>query len=220
MIYKKIKIAPSIIAIDYNDEEKLNRAIDELKEAKVALLHLDVMDGKFVQNQTFDYKFVEQMKNTTDFILDVHLMIEKPEEAILKYIDAGADILTIHYESTDKVEEVLKQIKAKGVLAGLSINPETDINKIAPFLTKGLVDVVLLMSVNPGACGQKFNPIVYEKLIWMEKNYPKIDVQVDGGVNLSNASMLIRAGAKILVSGSAIFGSGDVVKTIKEFRKA
>ena len=217
---KNVKISPSIIAVDYENEEVLDRALSAIKDSKIALLHLDVMDGKFVSNKTFDHTFVEKMKNKTDFILDVHLMIENPIDALEDYIEAGADILTVHSEATkEKTEIALNKIRAHGLLAGLSINPETDVKTLKPYLEKGLVDVVLLMSVNPGACGQKFNAVVFDKIEWLQKYFPKVDIEVDGGINQTNAGPLIEMGAKVLVSGSTIFNSSDIAKTIKELKR-
>lgn len=216
---KKVKIAPSIIAVNYKDEKVLNEALLSLSIAKVSLLHLDVMDGKFVSNKTFNHTFVEKMKNKTDFVLDVHLMVDNPEDVIHNYITAGADILTIHHESTIKAEKLLNIIRDNGLLAGISINPETKVEEIKPYLDKGVVDIVLLMSVDPGACGQKFNPIVFDKIEWLKNNYPKVDIEVDGGINLDNAPHLVNMGVDVLVSGSTIFNSSDIAKTIKELKK-
>lgn len=217
---KNVKIAPSIIAVDYNNEDVLNKALKDLKASKIALLHLDVMDGKFVTNKTFDHTFVEKMKDKTDFILDVHLMVENPMNSLEDYIQAGADILTVHHEAVkESAEAVLNKIRSYGLLAGISINPETKVEVLKPYLDKNLVDVVLLMSVTPGACGQKFNANVFDKMEWLQKNYPKVDIEVDGGVNQTNAPSLIEMGAKVLVSGSTIFNSSDIAKTIKELKR-
>lgn len=219
-MFKLVKISPSIIAVDYKNPLILDAALKSLKETKVSLLHLDVMDGKYVENKTFNHEFVEEMKNKTDFVLDVHLMVEKPEDVIDNYIEAGADILTIHAEATNKVEEILKKIRDKGLLAGVSINPETSVEVLLPYLDKNLIDVILLMAVKPGACGQKFNPVVFDKIVWLKKNYPKVDIEVDGGVDLINSSHLVKLGADVLVSGSTIFNSSDISKTIKALKKS
>ena len=206
---KKVKLSPSIIATDYKNPDTLNLALEFLKSNKVAILHLDVMDGKFVKNKTFDASFVRKMREKTDFILDTHLMVKNPEDVIEDYIEAGADILTVHYEATKNLENVLKQIKKKGVLAGVSIKPETDPTVLKSVLDKNLVDVVLVMSVEPGACGQTFNQGSIEKIKKIRKMNDKVDIEVDGGINDLTAPMVVKAGANIIVSGSAIFGASD-----------
>jgi len=219
---KLTKVSPSIIAIDYTSKEVLDETLKKLKEAKAELVHLDVMDGKFVKNKTFDHNFVEYIKNKTDFILDVHLMVENPELVIDDYLKAGADILTIHFEAvkdTKKLEQLLEKIKSQGVLAGVSIKIETLATCLAPIIKKNLVDVVLVMSVKPGACGREFNPQVLEKITYFKKFYPKLDIEVDGGINADNSKDLIKAGADILVSGSYLFNSANLQAAIKSLKK-
>lgn len=215
-----VKISPSIIATNYTDKQILNETLLKLKEAKVELLHLDVMDGKFVKNKTFDHTFVEYIKNVTNFILDVHLMVKDPELVVEDYLNAGADILYVHYEATKQLEEVLDKIKGSGVLSGVSIKVDTPVDVLKPYLDKGLIDVILVMSVEPGECGQQFNSKALEKITYFKKFYPKVDIEVDGGINLVTAKDVIKAGADLLVSGSAIFNSGNLVKVIKELRKS
>lgn len=217
---KLTKVSPSIIAIDYKNKEVLDEALKKLKNAKSELIHLDVMDGKFVKNETFDHTFVEYIKDKTDFILDVHLMVSEPEKVVENYLNAGADILTVHYEATSDLEVVLNKIRSYGCLSGVSIKIDTPTELLKPYLDKGLIDVVLVMSVEPGACGQKFNNAVLEKITYLKKFYPKVDIEVDGGVNLTNSKDLVKAGADVLVSGSTIFNSSDIYGTIKALKKS
>lgn len=213
---KKVKLSPSIIATDYKNPDTLNLALEFLKSNKVAILHLDVMDGKFVDNRTFGSEFVKLMREKTDFILDTHLMVENPDQVIDEYVSAGSDILTVHFEATNNLEKVLKQIKKKGVLAGVSINPETEPEVLKPFFDKKLIDVVLVMSVNPGACGQQFNPQAINKIKKIREMNDKVDIEVDGGINMVTAPKVVDAGVNIIVSGSAIFGANDPKRALKQ----
>jgi len=216
---KKMRISPSIIAVDMNNEEKLNSALNLLKETKVALLHLDVMDGKFVKEKTFNESFVKKMHNETDFLLDTHLMVENPEEVLDDYIDAGADILTVHYESTSNLEWCLRKIKTSGLLAGVSIKLDTHIEVLMPYLKSKLIDLVLVMSVEPGACGRTFDERALNKIQALRELSSKIDIEVDGGINLANIERVVNAGANIVVSGSAIFNSENPAEVIKEMTR-
>lgn len=215
---RKVRVSPSIIAIDITDDKKISEAVNILKEAKVELLHLDVMDGKFVPEKTFEADFVQKMHNETDFILDTHLMVDSPELVIDKYIEAGADILTVHYESTNNLEALLKKIKSKGLLAGVSIKLDTHIEVLLPYLKAKLIDVILVMSVEPGACGRPFDERVLNKISALREISPKVDIEVDGGINLGNIEAVVDAGANIVVSGSAIFKSENPVQTIKDMK--
>lgn len=212
------RVSPSIIAMDYKDDEALKKALEDIESAGANFVHLDVMDGKFVKNKTFDHKFVDKVKNMTTLLLDVHLMVEHPEKVVDKYIAAGADILHFHYEATDKPEELLKYIKSKNVLAGLAINPNTPAFKIKDLLKKNLVDVVLVMGVEPGACGQSFIPGSAEKVAEVRELDRSVYIEIDGGVNLKNSKVLRKLGANILVSGSCIFASKNMRKTINHLK--
>ena len=218
MRIRKTRIAPSIIAIDYKNLDAVSEALEKLKATKVALIHLDVMDGEFVKNKTFDSRFLEQIKDKTDLLLDVHLMVKEPKKVINSYVEAGADIITIHYESEGDIRELLKEIKDKNCLAGLSIKPETPVHKIEPILREGLVDVLLIMAVEPGACGQTFLESTYDKIRSARAISNDFNIQVDGGVNFENAKRIVEAGADILVSGSTIFGSDDYVAAVKRLK--
>lgn len=212
------RVSPSIIAIDYSDKNAVDKALEDIENAGANFVHLDVMDGKFVPNKTFDEKFVDYVKNKTTLLLDVHLMVEHPEKVVDKYIASGADILHFHYEATDNPEALLKYIKSKNVLAGLAISPSTPALKIKDLLKKNLVDVVLVMGVEPGACGQSFIPGSAEKVAEVRELDKSVYIEIDGGVNLKNSKILRKLGANILVSGSCIFSSKNIRKTINHLK--
>ena len=218
MANKLIRVSPSILAIDYNNDEILQKALIDIEKAGANMVHLDVMDGKFVKNKTFDHKLVDKIKDMTSLLLDVHLMIEDADAVIDKYADAGADIITVHFEACKNIEETLKKIKAKNVVAGVAINPKTPALKLKDLLDTGLVDVVTVMSVQPGACGQKFIPGSAEKVAEIRELNKKVFIEIDGGVNTKNAPILRKLGANIIVSGSTIFSSKNIKKTIKQLK--
>ncbi len=213
-----IKVSPSILAIDYNNEEVLKLALNDIEKAGASMVHIDVMDGVFVKNKTFDHKFVDKIKDMTNLMLDVHLMVANPENVIDNYVKSGADILTIHFEACKNVTETLKYIKSKNVVTGLAINPKTPALKIKDILDAGLVDVVTVMSVNPGAYGQKFIPGSAEKVAEIREMNKKVLIEIDGGVTTKNAEILRKLGVNIIVSGATIFTSKNMKKTIKQLR--
>ena len=217
-MFRFLKISPSIIAIDYNDDKVLFENINKLQNSLAKFIHLDVMDGKFVRNKTFDHTFVEKVRNKTDLLLDVHLMVENPDEVILNYVKAGADILTVHYEACEDIEKTLKTIRDNGCLAGVSISPQTEVSEIEHLVVNGLVDLVLVMGVEPGACGQKFLPETALKVSEIRDMDKSVEIEVDGGINVRNARMLKKLGATILVSGATIFNSEDINQTINQLR--
>ena len=210
-----IKIAPSILSADFA------RLGDEIRAATAAgahLLHVDVMDGHFVPNITIGTPVVESIRKVTQLPLDVHLMIEDPDKFLKDFVAAGADILTVHYEATVHLHRSVQMIRESGVKAGVSINPATPVSSLDNIL--GDVDMVLVMSVNPGFGGQKFIPSALEKLKLLRR---KIDeaglsvlIEVDGGVKPENAKEIAAAGADILVMGSAFFNSGDYAATMEK----
>ncbi len=208
------RISPSILAVDYNNKDVLLKALKDIEAGGANFVHLDVMDGKFVKNTTFNESLVDFVKNNTTLLLDVHLMVEKPEDEVDKYIKAGADILSFHYEATDDPEKLLKYIKSKNVLAGLAINPKTPAFKIKELLKRNLIDVVIVMGVEPGAGGQAFIPGSAEKVAEVRELDRSVYIEIDGGVNLKNSKVLRKLGANILVSGSVIFSSKNIRKTI------
>ena len=213
---KKIQISPSILSADFS---KLGNEIKRLEKSGADMIHVDVMDGHFVPNLTIGPPVIKALKKHCSILFDVHLMISPVHKYIDAYSDAGADIITIHPEATDNLEESIKKIKALNKKAGVSLNPETKIDVITNHLKN--IDLVLIMSVNPGFGGQKFIPEVLTKIkelkkIQNERNFD-FDIEIDGGINFENSKEAIKAGANILVSGTTIFKSnnGDIKKNIE-----
>jgi len=213
---KKIQISPSILSADFS---QLGNEIKRLEEGGADLIHVDVMDGHFVPNLTIGPPVIEALKKNCSIRFDVHLMISPVHKYIKAYSDAGADIITIHPEATDDLPASIKKIKDLGKQVGLSLNPETKINVIKNYLNE--IDLVLIMSVNPGFGGQKFMPEVLDKIRELKSIQKKqnidFDIEIDGGINFENSKIAIKAGANILVSGTTIFKSnnGDIKKNIE-----
>ena len=212
---KKIQISPSILSADFS---QLGNEIKRLEEGGADLIHVDVMDGHFVPNLTIGPPVIKALKKNCSIKFDVHLMISPVHKYIDAYADAGADIITIHPEATDDLSASIKKIKDLGKKVGVSLNPETKVSIIKDHL--GQIDLVLIMSVNPGFGGQKFMPEVLDKIkelknIQKEQNL-NFDIEIDGGINFENSKIAIEAGANILVSGTTIFKSnnGDIKKNI------
>jgi ribulose-phosphate 3-epimerase len=212
---KKIQISPSILSADFS---QLGNEIKRLEEGGADLIHVDVMDGHFVPNLTIGPPVIKALKKNCSIKFDVHLMISPVHKYIDAYADAGADIITIHPEATDDLYASIKKIKNLGKKVGVSLNPETKVSIIKDYLDQ--IDLVLIMSVNPGFGGQKFMPEVLDKIkelknIQKEQNID-FDIEIDGGINFENSKMAIEAGANILVSGTTIFKSnnGDIKKNI------
>lgn len=218
MAIKLIRVSPSILAIDYNNDEVLKNALAEIESAGANMVHVDVMDGKFVQNKTFDHKFVDKIKDMTTLILDVHLMVENPEMVIDDYAKAGADILTVHFEACKDPLAVIKKIKDKNMVAGIAISPKTPALKIKDLLDSGLVDMVTVMGVKPGACGQKFIPGSAEKVAEIREMNDKVYIEIDGGVTVKNSSILRKMGVNIIVSGATIFEAKNKRKVINQLK--
>ncbi len=213
---KKIQISPSILSADFS---QLGNEIKRLEEAGADLIHVDVMDGHFVPNLTIGPPVIKALKKHCSIKFDVHLMISPVHEYINAYSDAGADIITIHPEATNDLSASIKKIKDLGKKVGVSLNPETKVNIIENYLNE--INLVLIMSVNPGFGGQKFMPEVLDKIkklknIQREQNID-FDIEIDGGINFENSKIAIEAGANILVSGTTIFKSnnGDIKKNIE-----
>ena len=210
-----IKIAPSILSADFG---RLGSEINKLEKAGADMIHIDVMDGHFVPNLTVGPPVIKTLRKYTKLPFDVHLMISPVHKYIKDYAEAGADIITIHPEATDNLQESIEHIKKFGKKVGVSLNPNTQIDIVEKLLVE--INLVLIMSVHPGFAGQKFIPNVLDKIkelkkIKDEKNL-NFDIEVDGGINFDNSKLVIEAGANILVSGTTIFknNKGDIKKNI------
>ena len=213
-----IKISPSVLAADLSN---LAKDVIDIESAGADMVHLDVMDGIFVPNITFGMPVINALRDKSNLIFDVHLMIDKPERYAMRFVDAGADILTFHLEACEKPAELLEQIREQGVMAGISIKPATPVEDIYPLLEQ--CDMVLVMTVEPGYGGQKLIPETIEKVRKLKAEITKrgidLEIAVDGGVNESNAPELINAGAGILVAGSSVFGASDRRVAIDALRR-
>ena len=216
---KKIKISPSILSADFS---QLGNEIKRLEKAGADLIHVDVMDGHFVPNLTIGPSVIKALRNYSTLPFDVHLMISPVHKYIKDYAESGADIITIHPEATDDLKLSVNLIKKLNKKVGLSLNPDTPIDKIKKFLSS--IDLVLIMSVYPGFGGQKFIPNVIDKIKELKnikkKQNMKFDIEVDGGINFDNSKLLIEAGANILVSGTTIFknNNGNIKKNIETLK--
>jgi len=214
-----IKISPSILSADFS---KLGDEIQNLEKAKADLIHIDVMDGHFVPNITIGPEVIKKLRKYTSLPFDVHLMISPVHNFIKNFAEAGADIITIHPEATNDLSDSIKKIKSFNKKAGVSLNPETSVEKVLPVLK--LIDLVLVMSVNPGFGGQKFINNTLEKVKILRKEIDtlklKTQIEIDGGINFENAIMAKQAGVDILVSGTTIFkeNGGDLKKNIQLLR--
>ena len=213
---KKIQISPSILSADFS---QLGNEIRRLEEGGADMIHVDVMDGHFVPNLTIGPPVIKALKKHSSMLFDVHLMISPVHKYIEAYSDAGADIITIHPEATDNLKESILKIKELKKKVGVSLNPETSIDVILDNLNQ--IDLVLVMSVNPGFGGQKFMPEVLNKIKELKKIQQEkklsFDIEIDGGINFENSKIAIEAGANILVSGTTVFKSnnGDIKKNIE-----
>ena len=215
----KVKISPSILSADFS---KLGIEISKLEKAGADLIHVDVMDGHFVPNITIGPEVIKDLRKHTSLPFDVHLMISPVHKFIKKFAEAGADIITIHPESTDNLIKTINEIKKFGKKAGVSLNPKTTIEKVLPVLS--LIDLVLIMSVNPGFGGQKFIKETIKKVKLLRKEIDKkklaVEIEIDGGINFDNAKIAKKAGVDILVSGTTIFknNKGNIKKNIETLR--
>ena len=216
---KKIQISPSILSADFS---QLGNEIKRLEEGGADLIHVDVMDGHFVPNLTIGPPVIKNLRKYTNLPFDVHLMISPVHKYIENYAEAGADIITIHPEATENLKASINLIKKFGKKVGVSLNPKTEIKTIIDEID--CIDLILVMSVNPGFGGQKFMPEVIDKIkklkkIKDENNY-KFSIEVDGGINFSNSKIVLEAGADILVSGTTIFkeNNGDIKSNIEKLK--
>ncbi len=214
----KILIAPSILSADFH---RLEEQIHEVENAGADWLHLDVMDGHFVPNITFGPLLVKSIRSVTRLPLDTHLMIERPEKFLKDFADAGTDRITVHVETCPHLHRTIHQIKELGLKAGVTLNPATFVSTLEEILPS--VDLVLVMTVNPGFGGQEFITSMIEKIQkvreMIDRINPEVLLQVDGGVSVQNASLLVKAGANVLVAGNSIFGQQNVGKALQNLRK-
>jgi ribulose-phosphate 3-epimerase len=212
-------IAPSLLAADFL---QLGKACEMLNESEAAWFHLDVMDGSFVPNISYGLPVIEQIKKTTTKVMDVHLMIVHPEKYIADFKKAGADVLTVHYEACPHLHSTLQQIKAAGMKAGVAINPHTSVDLLKDVIKD--IDVVCVMSVNPGFGGQKFIEHTYEKVKALKQIIVNAGattlIEIDGGVTENNAAALVKAGADVLVAGTTVFKAADPKAMIVTLKNA
>ena len=205
---KSIKIAPSILSSDFS---KLGEVLESLNQSGADLVHVDVMDGHFVPNITFGPPVIKKIRHYSKLPFDVHLMIAPVERYIKDFSDAGADIITIHPEATDNLVQSVQLIKSLGKKAGVSLNPKTDIDQLVPAIH--LIDLILIMSVNPGFGGQKFMPEVLNKVKVLRKKIDEeklpIEIEIDGGIDFETAKLAVDAGVDILVSGTTLFNNKE-----------
>lgn len=212
-----IQISPSVLACDFT---KLGEEVEDIRRGGAEMVHLDVMDGMFVPNISFGIPVIASLRKKTDMVFDVHLMIEKPERYFVDFIKAGADIVTFHYEASDDPAAALKSLRDAGVKASISIKPKTPADKILPLLP--LCDMVLVMTVEPGFGGQKLIPETLDKVTELKREIDRlgldVEIEVDGGIDASNAKAARDAGATVLVAGSAVFRPADRKAAIEALR--
>lgn len=211
-------LSPSMLSADYT---RLGEQLKELESAGVRYLHVDVMDGIFVPSISFGMPVIASIRGVTDMVFDVHLMIDRPERYIKEFAECGADLINFHLEATDKVQETIAEIRRLGKRVGITIKPQTPAEAVRPYI--GLVDMILVMTVEPGFGGQKLIPDCIPKIteisnMLKEAGLDGVDIEVDGGVNPDNVRALMEAGANVIVAGSAVF-KGDLTENVMRFRE-
>ena len=210
---KKIIVAPSILAADFS---RLKEEVQEVEKCGAEYLHLDVMDGNFVPNISYGSPVISAIRPHSNLVFDVHLMVEEPDRFIKDFVDAGADIITVHVEAIKHLHRTIQLIKSYGKKVGVALNPATPIETLKHVVKE--IDMILIMSVNPGFGGQAFIPEVLSKIEELRKLYPEMDIEVDGGVNDKTVEAIKEAGANILVAGSYLF-SGNYKEKIELMKK-
>lgn len=214
-----LKIAPSLLSADFGALKEETVCIEN---AGADYLHIDVMDGMFVPNISFGFPIIEAIRPVSGLHFDVHLMIEEPERYLSRFVEAGADLITVHYEAVKDMDVALDTIRLSGKRVGLSIKPNTPVEVLYPYLDK--LDLVLIMTVEPGFGGQKLIPHTVEKIralrLEMDKRQLNVEIEADGGINQENAPLLVEAGVDVIVAGSSVFGAKDRKAAIEALKKA
>lgn len=214
-----VKISPSILSANFS---RLGKDIELLDQCDVEMIHIDVMDGHFVPNISFGLPVIKDIRSMTKKVFDVHLMIEEPSKYVEDFVKAGADLITIHYEADRHIDRTINYIKSFGVKVGVALNPGTPVSVLKNIIAS--LDMVLIMSVNPGFGGQKFIPYAVDKIKEVKEMANLVNkelmIQVDGGVDSTNIKTIVDAGANVLVAGSAVFKNGEVEKNVLALREA